>query len=172
MSLSELKAVLAAPAIPLAVPTEEDWAKLAEELGVEIPTDYREFVSQYGAGYIDDFLWILLPAEILRSLAETQDMEAALARRNGPSLYPGYSLHPHRPGLVPLGGTDNGNRIFWLTECPTPPWPIIVTAARDTRVDRFDVSFAQWLSALLRRELIVSVFPEDWPGEEPVFRPD
>ena len=61
MSLELLLKVLPPPIEPYGIDPGETWAKAEDELGIRLPSDYRQFVDRYGTGCIDGFLWVHSP---------------------------------------------------------------------------------------------------------------
>ncbi|MEW4454582.1 SMI1/KNR4 family protein [Bremerella sp. JC817] len=39
--------------------TNEDWQQVERSLGIELPKDYKQFISVYGSGTLQSFLHIL-----------------------------------------------------------------------------------------------------------------
>ena len=42
--------------------SREEWLDVQKQHDVKFPSDYMEFIDSYGAGAIDNFLWILSPS--------------------------------------------------------------------------------------------------------------
>ena len=59
MSLGELLTVLPPPADVVA--SVGDWRVIEAQIGVALPSDYKEFVSLYGVGSVRESIWILSP---------------------------------------------------------------------------------------------------------------
>ena len=54
MSVEELMAIVSPPNVPLCVGDPNKWPDIERELGIVLPSDYREFVSRYGVGVFDE----------------------------------------------------------------------------------------------------------------------
>ena len=39
----------------------KEWNKFEEELGIILPDDYKKFITTYGTGSINNFIWFLTP---------------------------------------------------------------------------------------------------------------
>ena len=61
MSLSELKKLINPPAIVSNIWTAASWKVVEEELGTELPEDYKGFIEMFGLGKVNEFLTILVP---------------------------------------------------------------------------------------------------------------
>jgi hypothetical protein len=75
-------------------------------------------------------LWILNPFAANRYLNLVQQARRQLEaermiRAERPSDMP-FSLHPERGGLFPWAMTDNGDRLYWLTEGDPNHWPTVI----------------------------------------------
>ena len=164
--------ILPRPETPLEVPTDSDWDRCRSELTV-LPSDYRELLSLYGTGVIDDFLWIYNPAaanEHVNLVSKARIVVAALGESASrfPSKFT-MKMFPETGGYLPFAGTDNGDSIFWVTHGSDPNrWPIAVMGPRSPEVVQFDLSLVPFLVRLLRRELHCSIFPADFPSEQPL----
>ncbi|MEU6227580.1 SMI1/KNR4 family protein [Streptomyces sp. NPDC047042] len=105
-----------------------DWPALKLLLGVDLPTDYKEFADAYPALEIGGFLRVWSPAcgreeefiegvhyelEILRELQEDDAAEGCLA-------------YPEHGGLLPWGGSVEGDVFYWRTSHGNPDhWPVV-----------------------------------------------
>jgi hypothetical protein len=74
-----------------------------------------------------------------------------------------FHLHPAGDGLVPWGGTDNGDVLYWHKGIREPErWPIVCYSMRDGDHSTFDLSATEFLVSLLSKQIVVPQFPEDW----------
>lgn len=169
MSLDELRQHLPPPSRPTYVPDATDWRAAEDALGTALPTDYKEFLRAYGSGRVNDFLAIASPGFPHRwgnLLAALEDQREVFAMTRHPVR---YGLHPDRPGLLPIGGTDNGDTIFYLVDGEPDHWKIAVLPSRGRDVVVFDRGLTSFLAATMSREL--DVFPEDFAEPSPNFTP-
>ena len=60
-SLNALRKVMAPPARPVETTNGGGWQFIQVKLGITLPEDYKEFVSTFGTGAVDSFLWVLNP---------------------------------------------------------------------------------------------------------------
>ncbi|WP_093628435.1 SMI1/KNR4 family protein [Streptomyces sp. 3213.3] len=153
---------------PEGVARRADWEDVIGELGVGLPSDYRDLMYTFGGGRVDGYLWVLEPRcsnrhyELLRSLAERdeafemlwEDGEAKPAQLESPGAR-----------VIPWASTDNGEYLYWLVESGSPPdeWTVMVNEARGDWWEHFDVGCVELLGQLLsgevRSEILSSSFP-------------
>lgn len=178
MSIKELTAIIRPPQKPVEVPKNPNWNKIEKKLGVPLPSDYRDFVVTYGTGTLGRFVIVcnafstieggaLIPmvkydCDILRSLRESEGNEQVP-----------FDIHPHRPGLLPWGGDENGNSFYWLTEGKPDAWPCVVGEGRGKRWQTFEMRMTTFLAKAFNRDIKVSVWPRTFPNlrRDLVFEP-
>ncbi|GLX19801.1 hypothetical protein [Streptomyces lavendulae] len=79
---------------------------------------------------------------------------------------------PHDPDrLFAVGGTDNGERIFWITDPVDEPdrWHIAVNEARGPRWFAFGGSLTEFLGSVFTGRTSVPQFPRGLLDEAPGF---
>lgn len=171
MSIDELERVLPPPRSPLDAPDQADWLVVEKALGLVLPNDYKEFVSQYGAGCIDGFVWPFNPVtqnhhiNLLKQAVAQNDL-LRLVQKQFPRDVP-YDLFPHERGLLPWAVTDNGDVLFWLKRHETHL--IVVHDSRAPEWEEYDVSTTAFLTQVLLRHIVVKVFPPEWPPTDHKF---
>jgi hypothetical protein len=169
-SLYALMQVLQPPVNPLETPEEGGWQPVETRLGMQLPEDYKEFIARYGTGAVDGFLWVLNPFSTNRHLNffdEGKEKLEALRELRHESIP--YSLYPDTNGIIPWGVTDNGDVLYWLCNGPPSHWIIVVNECRGPRWREYKLSTSDFLMKLVTRELVVDVFPQDFPSESPEF---
>lgn len=144
--------------------------RATEELGSQFPKDYIAFVDTYGSGRVDDFLAIYTPfarrkGTNLFAQIEVERDRFNYIREQGHEDLP-YQVWPVDGGLIPVGGDDNGNVVFWRTAGPPDHWSIVVFPARSDAYEEFPTTITQFLTSMLDRTLVVQSFPSDFPNEE------
>jgi len=157
MTIRDLTKLIAPPAQPVNAPTPADWTRAEAVLGTSLPSDYKDFLATYGEGRVGDFLDVFLP----EARNEWHDLETALdqerqvfAERQFPLR---YALYPARPGLLPIGQTDNGDMLFYLVEGDAESWKIAFYKSRGEGVEVFDGGLSAFLVSAFRGE--TSAFP-------------
>jgi hypothetical protein len=157
---------------PIEAPSEGDWYSVELKLGFVLPDDYKGFVSNYGTGAVDGFLWVLNPVSKNRYLNLFEQATIRLNAQRQFSKESGvatpYSLHPET-GLFPWGFTDNGDVLYWLREGPPSSWSIVVCDSRSSRWQAFRMTVVEFISGLLMRTVVAESFPDDFPSESPEF---
>jgi len=169
----ELTKILQAPDVPVEQPASNDWAMLDFDFR-EFPLDFKQFLSLYGTGQIDNFLWILNPFSKNKYLNNISQLDLIregfhIAEKDFGEEVP--SLFPASGGLLPFAITDNGDTVFFKTEGLSSKWSILVTSPRDPEKDVFHFGFSAWLLQTLTKTIKNCCFPSDFPLEKPIFIP-
>lgn len=165
------------------------WDQAVDEVGFGFPADYREFVDAYGAGTVNDELFIAAPAlrprpgyrsgfrglvdvttaGLGRSIAEMREDAVALGDQ---ATYP-FPIHPEADGLLIWGYNGNTDVCFWDTSEADPDRWIVVVFLLSSRVwERFDGGMAEFLLAVVRGEHPLSkrlIWPTEPPSGQPVW---
>ncbi|WP_405924342.1 hypothetical protein [Streptomyces sp. NBC_00035] len=73
--------------------------------------------------------------------------------------------------LLPVGKTDNGDTVYWVTRPEGAPnsWTVVANGARNMKWPHFDGGIVDFLVAVLSGAHRVDVFPNDFVRAEPVF---
>jgi hypothetical protein len=105
-----------------------NWAEVESELGLTLPTSFKEYIALYGGSNWFDLYGVLYPdprepkgryVEYVRGLL--RDVSDAGIVDDGCTLY------PEPGGLFPFATSSDGDYYFWRTEGPDPDrWPIMV----------------------------------------------
>jgi hypothetical protein len=162
--LERLRAVAPPPARPVEAGEPRRWPEVEAAIGTALPGDFKAFTELYGSGKFDDLLYLLNPfaADPDGNLVRQRDpMLAAYAetRAKFPRRLP-LPPWPEPGGLLPLGRSDNGNELYWLTEGKPDSWGVVTFAARSTRHERHPHPVTEFLARLLSAELDSKVLPE------------
>lgn len=147
------------------------WSEMEQKLGFVFPQDYKNFIDAYGEGAINEFLWILSPFSenvYLNSIERFKVMEESFnsLKKDFPRDYSVnlYDLYDGKNGLFPWGITDNGDELFW--NCEDEKMEIIVFASRYSESMNYPMTMEQFLSKILEKEIICSIFPDDFVLED------
>ncbi|MFF3329347.1 SMI1/KNR4 family protein [Streptomyces sp. NPDC002888] len=147
-----------------------DWQALEAQSGLILPDDYKEFVSAYGPGCVNDQLYVFHPRaaggseglrlEILWEQASSAYSELS---REAEEMYP-YPIHPEPNGCVPIARSTSGNHVF-LSPGRTggADWFVVLDMGQWIPLQ---MSFTEFLWAALHEELDVPVIEG-----EPMFDP-
>lgn len=156
-----------------------DWSQVERELGLSLPTDYKEFISTYGSGKVCGFVSVYSP--FVRNinwsfgsyLEQCRSAYQALVDTRVLDGIP-YPVLPEMGGLLPFGTTENGNCLNWLTVGPPDQWELI---AWDPDYLKFRATGYRSLSAYLadivgqRCGLVTDDPPFDWLNPSHTFTP-
>lgn len=173
MYLEKLKRILPPPSKPFKTGSSEEWDRLEETLGTGLPKDYKEFIGTYGAGGIDHFIWLFTPfvqdenVNFLKRSKVIRDAYLTL-REQFPKYYK-HKIYPEPGGLLPLGVTDNGDELYWLTEGEPAHWPIVVYETRSSVNYEYPMTVTEFLYKVIAKEMVCEAFPDDFQGEKPEF---
>jgi hypothetical protein len=164
MGLERLRSIAPPPAEPLEPGVPDGWPRVEAELGTALPDDFKRFTELYGSGKFDDFLYLLNPfaADPAGNLIAARDtmLEAyAETRAKFPDRLP-LPPWPEPGGLLPLGRSDNGNELYWLTGAEPAGWAVVAFAGRSTRHEIHPHPVTRFLALLLSGDLETQVFPE------------
>jgi SMI1-KNR4 cell-wall len=173
--LESLKKTMPPPADPSDRPFGGGWQFVERSLGVELPEDYKEFVATYGTGAVDNFLWVLNPFAKNKNLnlndQATTRLDAQRRFHAESGIEPPFAFHPDPDGIFPWGITDNGDVLYWLCKGSPSSWNIVICDSRSFRWRTFDLILVHFLTSVLTKRLIVDVFPDDFPSDQPRFMP-
>ena len=151
----------------------QEWAGALASTG-RLPPDYIDFIDRYGFVRLDDFLMIYSPFAPTGpgNLVDQMDidLDAYRALRSGHEDEMPLAALPETGGLLPLGRSDNGDVLFWLTG-GDDPWPIIVIGEGDRRHSRLEVTLVELLGGLVTGEIVLDVFPDSFPHTPTQFVP-
>ncbi len=173
MSLESLKSVLTPPTNPLKTGDSKGWAELENVLGSPLPKDYKDFISTYGTGGIDNFLWILTPFvndENVNYLGRSKVIrDAYLESKQQFPQYFKHNVYPETGGILPWGYTDNGDELYWLTNGAPETWTVVIYETRSSEYHEYSMTMTEFLLQIVSKKLVSDAFPEDFPSENPEF---
>jgi hypothetical protein len=174
--LDDLRRIAPPPALPTGRAPDTD--RVRHELGVDLPADYVALVEEWGGGVFDDFVTVYEPGHPnpnLELVEEARRWSWAQRRLREQGGKPGKDLLPYSPeiepgGLLAWGASANGDPCFWHLRSLDPnSWIVAVQEARGPDFHVHGGELADFLVGLLERRVRVSVFPEDFPSQDPGF---
>ncbi|WP_372343300.1 histone-like nucleoid-structuring protein Lsr2 [Streptomyces sp. KL116D] len=163
---------LCPPPAPVQPPV--DWAGVEAALGTRLPQDYRQFTAAYDPGRLADFFWVHDPRHTsvhVRLAGPAADRIRAQMRSDHAR---GICPSPVDPELLlPCGGTDNGEVLFWIADPRAGPdaWQVAVNEARGPRWFVFDGGLTRFLVAVLSGTTEVPQFPKGLAADGVGFEP-
>jgi hypothetical protein len=163
--LERLRQVLPPPAEPVEPGRPDGWAAVEALLDTRLPADFRAFTELYGSGTVDDFLYLFNPfakGQDGNLLAEKDRVLASYrqTRARFPERLP-LPAFPDAGGVLPLGRTDNGDELYWVTEGDPDAWLVAVLESRAALLEVHRMPITGFLTALAANQLASSVLPED-----------
>ncbi|MFB7978546.1 Lsr2 family DNA-binding protein [Streptomyces vinaceus] len=150
------------------------WEPVEATLGMTLPTDYKQLAEHYGPGAFCRYIHVHHPhgpTEFVNLTGPVPDRVRAHLRKD---YDPGTHPVPYDPNhLFTIGGTDNGERIFWITDPVEDPdrWRIAVNEARGPQWFTFDGTLVDFLASVLSGRTAVPQFPRDLLEGGPSFAP-
>lgn len=174
--MDALNELLPPPKEPLDSKREQDWIAIEKELGLTLPGDYKQYISTYGSGKISDFLWIFNPFSKNKDLnlaiqaKKVLEVFRSMKTKYGISICP-YQLFPEPDGLFPIGYTDNGDDLFWLTKGAPEEWRIIIHQTRSANYEEYKGNLSNFLTELLSGKLKSNILPVDLIQQNRIFIP-
>jgi hypothetical protein len=176
MTLERLRAIVPPPDAPVETGSEDGWPKVEAALGTALPDDYKRLTALYGSGKFDDFLWLFnpfTPGEDGNLLEERDAVLAAYAetRARFPERLP-WPPFPEPGGVLPLGRSDNGDELYWVTGAAPDDWPLALVEARAASHELHRTTVTGFLAALADGTLRSRILPpEVLERDEHVFEP-
>lgn len=171
--LEMLVQLVAPPARPSSL---NDWGRLREELGFDLPGDYVDMIDTFGGGRYDEYLWVLEPNcvnrhyDLQRSMEERADAFEML-REFGES--PPVQLSVRGSKIIPWASTDNGEFLYWLAlpGVDANEWTVMVNEARGDWWEHFHLQCSEFLTGLLTGEIRSEILSSSFPLPVHEFRP-
>lgn len=175
MSIETLRKILPPPLSPIESGKEEYWTEIEQKIGISLPSDYRDYITTFGTGYVGEFIWVFNPFASKPTFNLIEQIRVRLdavrvIKQQLPSDAP-FKLFPEQGGLLPCGATGNGDCLFWLTEGNPDEWPILVNESRGPDWAQFNMRLTDFLAGVIRREISCEIFPTDFPGQRVIFAP-
>ena len=163
--LERLRELLPPPDDPVEPGRPDGWAEVEAAIGTALPEDFKAFTELYGSGKVDDFLYLFNP------FAEGQDgnllheKDRVLAayvetRERFPERLP-LPPFPEEGGVLPLGRTDNGDELYWVTRGDPGGWAVALLESRAARQEVHPMPVTGFLAALAAGELATRILPDD-----------
>ena len=163
--LERLQQLLPPPAKPVEPGRPDGWPAVEATLGTGLPADFKAFTELYGSGTVDDFLYLFNPfatgqdgnllAEKDRVLAGYRQTRARFPER---LAWPPF---PEPGGVLPLGRTDNGDELYWVTDGQPDQWLVALVEARAALQELHRMPVTGFLAALAAHQLTSQILPKD-----------
>jgi len=149
------------------------WQPFETALGTPLPQDYKDFVRLYGSGRWVEFFGISVPVSRSPNLRLVPHAHAVagMFRAMEEPPYPPYPLWPAAGGLLPFGGSDNGDEFFWLSQGAPADWRVVVWDRGMDEFETLDCDLTDFIAGIVTGEIAPKQFPEDLLPCYCLFRP-
>jgi hypothetical protein len=166
--LDRLRRLLPPPDHPVEPARPDGWAAVERALGTGLPGDFKAFTERYGSGTVDDFLYLFNPFASGQDGNLVVEKDRVLAayrqtRARFPDRLP-LPPFPEPGGVLPLGRTDNGDELYWVTDGDPDHWPVALLESRAALQEVHQVPVTGFLAALAANQLVSRILPEDVLG--------
>lgn len=154
---------------PPAAPTETDWTRTEEALGLALPPEFTEIARRYGPGTFCDEFSVWTPEKMIEeNPGRLEDLRFMLEDMGEPCPHP---VHPEPGGLVAWGSDSVGGTLAWLTDPADAPhqWKTLYWT-RDDDFDYPEGGVAAVLATLIER-LTASIRERGLDIDGPWFDP-
>jgi hypothetical protein len=166
--LERLRQLLPPPADPVEPGRPDGWAEVETAIGTQLPGDFKAFTELYGSGMVDDFLYLFNPFAAGQdgNLLVEKDRVLAAYRQTRTRFPDRLSLppFPEEGGVLPLGRTENGDELYWVTKRDPDGWPVVLLESRAALLELHPMSVTGLLAALAANQLTSRVLPDDVLG--------
>jgi hypothetical protein len=171
MTIDDLVRLVAPPTDP--VDATGNWQQVEAALELQLPSDFKALVERYGLGQFVDFITPLTPFGphdlLIKSARQLLENERAFRDAN-PDRCP-YLFYPEVGGLLEWAGTDNGDRICWVTDGEPDTWTVVAYNPRGWYHDAHDTNAVGFLHDWLSGRLTTTAFGANEHVTKPWFEP-
>jgi len=171
--VDDLQKIVAPPGFPTSNGSFDGFTKIEIELGLLLPSDYKDLIMTYGDGCWQGFWYLLNPFTKNHNLNliaqasrdEVSGYDILSAERNIKNLEANYPhrIWPEKDGIFPWGITDNGGRFFWITTGKADDWPTLYYPSRDPDFKSYDLSISEIILGAVSGAL--PIFADEFGGE-------
>lgn len=161
MSIENLIKAVPPPAAPFEA-FRGPWEVIEADLETSLPQDYKDFARLYGSGYFMEFLGIHIPnTQNPNTRLEWQAQVVRDGFRTLTEEYCPYPMWPDPGGLLPFGGTDDGDEFFWRMRGLPDDWRVVIWDRGFGSFEELDCDLTDFLAGLATGEIL----PKDWPDD-------
>lgn len=163
--LNKLTSLIPMPTAPIDT-SEKRLTAGSKALAVRLPADFLEYSRTYGSGTISTqaYSWEVYsvfrrtyPAFVAKFFSRQDTYRRAMETTHLP-----LGLYPEPGGLLPFGGRDSVY-FCWRTIGEPDEWTVCVLWRYEERgFQLFDLSFSEFLVALLTRKIKVAGYRSRW----------
>ena len=161
MSIDNLIKAVPPPAAPFEA-FRGPWEVIEADLSTPLPQDYKDFARLYGYGRFMEFFGICIPNTVNpNTRLEWQAQMVRDAFLTYEEEFRPYPMWPDPGGLLPFGGTDEGDEFFWLMCGPPDDWRVVVWDRGMGKFEVLDCDLTDFLAGLATGEILPKEFPGD-----------
>ncbi|MEV8363090.1 SMI1/KNR4 family protein [Streptomyces niveus] len=167
-TLSDIQALLGEPRFNWSDPAP--WIELEQEIGIEFPADFREFVDAYGSIEINGQLYLKHPAgHLLHSLGRLISRDLDLWREEDMVEFLPSPVGSDPGELMPVATATTGEAIFLrVPDDPSSPWRVVVQEFDSPAWTLYEMTFSEWLLAYLKGR-DVTLFSRNFAPDGPFY---
>ena len=162
-----LRNALPPPAHRAAAPSAADWAAAEAALGVTLPADYKQFLSEWGPAQVGAFFYTLSPGHpnrVVELVEKARYVTHALGtlKAHPPRTYTA-PVFPDEGSFLAWGLTDNGDFLGWMVTGRDPEaWPAAVWGEEDGTPEVFEgAGFGGLMAGIVTGTIRPAAFPAD-----------
>lgn len=142
------------------------WVNFETDKGLRLPNDFKEFISIYGCGAVDDFVWVLDPFSQNPNLNFEKSKyflgAYAVMRQEFLLDYPRPN-YPAEGSFLPWAVTDNGETFVWLVEGQPDSWRVAIHSSDQGDEEVYSCGCVAFLLKLLSRDISSKILPSQFP---------
>lgn len=148
-----------------------DWQLYQEDYEINFPNDYKELISVYGVGVIDNFIKLLNP---LSSTNYNFEMSKYLLssyevmKEDFPEFYSRPQL-PKKGSFFPWAITENGESLILIIDGDSSEWNVAIHGVDQGEEELYEMGVTEFLFNLVNKKINSNLLPEDFPSSQISF---
>lgn len=155
---------ISSPSIVYHAGTDKAWQEFEKRSGIQFPTDYKKLINKYGTGRLNNFVWFLTPFvtdENVDFMKKSKQMLDAykISRKKFPDYFQ-FNVYPEPNGLLPWGYTDNGDELYWKTNCFPDSWEIVLYESASPNYYYYKLSLSELLYKVITNQIYCSILSD------------
>lgn len=165
--VSELISLLPPPETPLH--TDVDWDAVETDIGLQLPTDYKQIIAIYGNVSICEVIGLVHPHHSEQSWRELQIklLNDVINSNDGGRDNLPYPDYPKEGGILPVASVFE-HLLCWVTAGPADSWTLLYWSDWGTEVVEYKMSISEFLVEVLSRRL--DFLPNTWLDPDGPYR--
>lgn len=169
MGIERIKEIMAVPAHKMDS-VGHQWDLFPSDLAMTLPTVYKEFLSAYGTGVINEFLWILNPFSANKNLNIEKMRYYQFSYRHMQEVFPD-DYERNVPGsFLTWASTDNGDGVFWVIDGGhSNEWQVGIHSSDQGEEELTGLNTTQFFESLVKNTLKSLILPRQFLESEKIF---